>query len=126
MARLILVDVDMGRAHVLAGAGPPGQPTPASGNCCIMGAMGETGAHVERRITDALGAGNARAATEVALSGYGAELLGYFYSVLRDEDAAHEAFSTLAEDVCRGIGGFRGESSFRTWAYRVAWHVATR
>ena len=33
-------------------------------------------------------------------------------------------FSEFCEDIWKGIGRFRRESSFRTWAYAVAWNAA--
>src|SRR5262249_42854590 len=52
------------------------------------------------------------------------EILGYLVSVLRDDTAADEVFADFCEDLWRGIAGFRGQSSFRTWAYKVAWNAA--
>jgi RNA polymerase sigma-70 factor (ECF subfamily) len=34
-------------------------------------------------------------------------------------------FSTVAENVWRGLPGFRWECSVRAWAYRLAWHAAS-
>ena len=65
------------------------------------------------------------AATE-ALRGLGPQVLGYLTAVLRDEDDAHDVFSQFAEDLWKGLGGFRRESSVRTWAFRLAWHAASR
>jgi RNA polymerase sigma-70 factor (ECF subfamily) len=44
---------------------------------------------------------------------------------LRDRDDADDAFGRFAEDLWKGIAGFRGQSSFKAWAYRVAWHAAS-
>lgn len=55
---------------------------------------------------------------------FGPKILGYLRSVLRDEGDAGDAFSAFAENLWRGIATFRGESSFRTWAYKVAWNAA--
>jgi RNA polymerase sigma-70 factor (ECF subfamily) len=65
-------------------------------------------------------------AATAALRGYGSQIFGYLIAVLRDEEQAHEVFSQFAEDLWRGIGGFRRESSFRTWSYKLAWHAARR
>jgi len=65
----------------------------------------------------------AQAATE-ALQGYGPQIFGFLTAVLRESDAANEAFSEFSEDLWRGIGQFRRESSFRTWAYQLAWNAA--
>jgi RNA polymerase sigma-70 factor (ECF subfamily) len=60
------------------------------------------------------------------LRGYGPQVLGYLTAVLRDEDDAHDVFSQFAEDLWRGLPGFRREAAVRTWAFRLAWHAASR
>ena len=76
---------------------------------------------LERRIAAALAAGDLPRAADEALRGYGAELCGWLAGVLQDEEAAREVFSAVAERLWRDLPRFRGEASFRTWAYRVAW-----
>lgn len=79
---------------------------------------------IEERIASCLDRRDlAQAATE-ALQGYGPQIFGFLTAVLRESDAANEAFSEFSEDLWRGIGQFRRESSFRTWAYQVAWNAA--
>jgi len=63
-------------------------------------------------------------AATLAIRGYGPQILGYLNGLLRNEGLADEAFSRFAEDLWKGVGAFRRESSFRTWAYRVAWSAA--
>jgi RNA polymerase sigma-70 factor (ECF subfamily) len=58
--------------------------------------------------------------------GYGPEILSYFLATLRGEGEAGEAFSEFAVSVWRASPGFRGESSFRTWAYALARHAVGR
>ena len=53
-------------------------------------------------------------------------MLGYLTAVLRNEDDAHDVFSQFAEDLWKGLPGFRRESAVRTWAFRLAWHAASR
>lgn len=65
----------------------------------------------------------AQAATE-ALEGYGPQIFGFLTAILRDSDTANDAFSDFSEDLWRGIGSFRRECSFRTWAYALAWNAA--
>ena len=60
------------------------------------------------------------AATTAAIRLYGGELLGFLRSLARDEDLAAEAFAELAEDLWRGIGSFRWQSSLRSWLYTLA------
>lgn len=81
---------------------------------------------LEPRILALLDAGDLSGAATEALRGYGPQILGYLTAVLRDEDDAHDVFSQFAEDLWRGLPGFRRESSIRTWAFRLAWHAASR
>jgi len=69
---------------------------------------------------------DAKAAVAVALAAYGPEILGYLLAVLRDEQRAEDVYSDFAEDVVRGMSGFRFESSARTWMYTIARHACTR
>jgi RNA polymerase sigma-70 factor (ECF subfamily) len=77
---------------------------------------------LEAKIRSAHEHGDVREATAAAIEGYGAEVLGFLLAVLRDEQAARDVYSDWSEDVVRGIGEFRWESSFRTWAYTLARH----
>jgi RNA polymerase sigma-70 factor (ECF subfamily) len=81
---------------------------------------------LESRIRDCLDRGELEQAATFAIRGYGPELLGYVVAILRDPDAGRDVFGQLSEDLWRGIGSFRGESSFRTWAYTLAWRAARR
>jgi len=66
---------------------------------------------------------NARAATE-AIRGIGPQVLQYLRSLLRNEGDASEAFSSFAEHLWVGLGGFSGASSFKAWAFRLARNAA--
>lgn len=83
----------------------------------------------------------ARAATEIvalrdegkhddafalALSTFGDEMGGFLAARLLDEDRTADAFSLFAEDLWRGLPGFRGEASLRTWLYVIARRAAIR
>jgi RNA polymerase sigma-70 factor (ECF subfamily) len=81
---------------------------------------------LEPRILSLLDAGDVSGAATEALRGYGPQVLGYLTAVLRDDDDAHDVFSQFAEDLWRGLPGFRRESAIRTWAFRLAWHAASR
>lgn len=78
----------------------------------------------ETRVQELLAAGDHRGAASEAIRSLGPKVLGYLRSILRDDEDAADAFSHFAEDLWRGIGGFRGESSFKTWAYKLAWCAA--
>jgi RNA polymerase sigma-70 factor (ECF subfamily) len=79
---------------------------------------------VEERIRERLEAGDPRAAATEAIRGLGPQVLRYLRSMLRDEDAARDAFSQFAENLWKGIASFRGQSSARAWALRLAWNAA--
>jgi RNA polymerase sigma-70 factor (ECF subfamily) len=79
---------------------------------------------IEEQIAAALARGDARRAATDAIRAFGPQLLGYLNTLLRDEDAAWEVFSSVSERLWRGLSRFRGESSVRTWAYRIAWNEA--
>jgi RNA polymerase sigma-70 factor (ECF subfamily) len=81
---------------------------------------------LEPRILALLDAGDLSGSATEALRGYGPQILGYLTAVMRDDDDAHDVFSQFAEDLWRGLPGFRRESSVRTWAFRLAWHAASR
>ena len=80
----------------------------------------------EAAITTALAAADVTAATRLTLELYGPQIHGYLVAVMRAQTAADDAFALFAEDVWRGLPGFRGGSSVRTWAYKLAWHAALR
>jgi RNA polymerase sigma-70 factor (ECF subfamily) len=81
---------------------------------------------LERVIAAYHAAGDYGAAATAAVKGYGPELLGYLFGATHREQDSAEIFSEFCEDMWRGIAGFRGESSFRTWSYRVAYRALAR
>lgn len=64
--------------------------------------------------------GEYAAAVELAMRSYGPELRRLMASVLHHAELAKDAFSLFSENLVKGLPGFRWESSFRTWAYRLA------
>jgi RNA polymerase sigma-70 factor, ECF subfamily len=78
----------------------------------------------EEGIKAHLAEGRLAEAATLGLRTYGAEIGGYLVAVLRDQTAASDVFSDFCESVWKGMGKFRGASSFRTWAYAVAWNAA--
>jgi RNA polymerase sigma-70 factor (ECF subfamily) len=81
---------------------------------------------LEQQIAKLCASGDFASATTVAIKGYGPEILGYLMAATRQEQDAADIFSDYCEHVWRGLPGFRGESSFRTWSYRVAYHALAR
>ena len=79
---------------------------------------------LEEEIRSLLAAGDARGAATLAIRGLGPEVLRYLRALLRSEPDAEEAFSQFAENLWRGLPGYQGRASFRTWALRVAHHAA--
>ncbi|MFK7985492.1 MAG: RNA polymerase sigma factor [Sandaracinaceae bacterium] len=74
----------------------------------------------ESEIQRALAADDLEAAATHAMRGYGPEVLGWLAATTGDLTLADEAFSQLAEDLWKSLGGYRGEASFRTWMYVLA------
>jgi RNA polymerase sigma-70 factor (ECF subfamily) len=79
---------------------------------------------IEERIDRALIAGDLPGAATEALRGYGPHILRYLVAVLHDVERAEEAFSRFSEKLWKGLGSFRADSSFKVWAYEVAWNAA--
>jgi RNA polymerase sigma-70 factor (ECF subfamily) len=76
---------------------------------------------IEREIGALLATEDFAGAATAALKGYGPPILVYLRSVIRDDDLGDDAFSLFCEKLWRSIRDFRGEASFGTWAYRIAW-----
>jgi RNA polymerase sigma-70 factor (ECF subfamily) len=81
---------------------------------------------VDVRVRHLVAEGRVEAASEVVLRELGPDVLRYVRSTIRDEELAADAFSEFAENLWRGLPGFRGEASLRTWAFRVAWNAMLR
>jgi len=80
----------------------------------------------EERIAAALARRDLDAAVTEVVKGYGPQILGYLRAVIRDPEDAAEVFSQFTEDLWKGLSGFRGDCSVRVWAYKIAWHAASR
>ena len=55
---------------------------------------------------------------------YHARLLRFASTLLRDRCVAEEVVQDTWFGVVRGIGGFRGESSLRTWIFQILTNIA--
>jgi RNA polymerase sigma-70 factor (ECF subfamily) len=75
---------------------------------------------VEQEIRELCQRGDTGGAVERALQGYGMEIMRLMASVLHNPELAKDAFSVFCESLLKGLPSFRWESSFRTWAYRLA------
>jgi RNA polymerase sigma-70 factor, ECF subfamily len=83
-------------------------------------------ASVEADIRRALDAGDLDEAATAAIRGYGPQIAGYLRVVMKSEQESSEAFSIFGEMLWKGLASFRGESSFLTWAYHLAWASVRR
>jgi RNA polymerase sigma-70 factor (ECF subfamily) len=80
----------------------------------------------EERIANLRAQGDVNGAATAALKAYGPQVLGYLTAIIKDDDDARDVFSQFAEDLWKGLPGFRGECSLRAWAFKLAWHAAAR
>jgi RNA polymerase sigma-70 factor, ECF subfamily len=80
---------------------------------------------LESRVVALLQRDDATAAASAAIEGFGPSVYGYLCALL-EEDDARDVFSQWAEDLWRGLAGFRRECTLRAWAYKLAWHAAAR
>jgi len=80
---------------------------------------------VDERVAGLLARGEVEEAATSAIQSLGPAVLGYLASLFDEEDA-RDVFSMVAEDVWRGLPGFRFECSLRAWIFRLAWHAASR
>lgn len=81
---------------------------------------------LEARVCELLAEGRYGEAASATIRQLGPQVLSYLTGILHSDADAHEVFSQFAEDLWKGLPGFRGESSLRGWAYRIAWHASAR
>lgn len=81
---------------------------------------------LEQRIREQLDARQLEEAAQIALTGYGPEILAYLARAMGREEDASEVYAQFCEDLWRGLQGFSGGSSFRTWAYHLARNARNR
>ena len=81
---------------------------------------------LESTIKAHLAASELAAAATAALEGLGPQILGYLAATLRDDDIAYDVFGQFSEELWKSIGTFRGESSFKTWVYKLVMHAIGR
>src|SRR5262249_24987998 len=84
------------------------------------------GSTVDEEVAEALRAGSPPAAAAAIVRGLGPGVLGYLVVTLRDEGEAREVLADVAEEILTSVAGFRGESTVKTWVYRIAWRTAMR
>ena len=79
---------------------------------------------LDQRVRERRAAGDADGAATAVIEALGPSILRYLRSMLRVEEDAADAFSQWSENVWTGLPSFRGESSLKTWGYRLAWNAA--
>jgi len=81
---------------------------------------------MDDEVKAAVAAGDAGAATALIVRGLGPGLLGYLVSILGRESEGREVLGEVVEEVLTSVARFRGESTVKTWTYRIAWRTAMR
>jgi RNA polymerase sigma-70 factor, ECF subfamily len=79
---------------------------------------------LENTVRDLTREGRAADAATAAIRGLGPQVLRYLRSLLRDEEAARDAFSQFAENLWKGLPALRDDASLRGWAFRLAFNAA--
>ncbi|APR79278.1 RNA polymerase, sigma-24 subunit, ECF subfamily protein [Minicystis rosea] len=80
---------------------------------------------VEREVRAQCEGGAMTKAAEIAVRGYGPEILGFLHAFLRREDDADDVFSLWCERILRGLPKFGWACSLRTFAYANARNAAS-
>ncbi len=88
--------------------------------------MTETPADAAARVLALRDGGKLDEAFALTLTTFGDEIGGFLSARLLDANRAADAFALFAEDTWRGLSGFRGEASLRTWLYVIARRAALR
>jgi RNA polymerase sigma-70 factor (ECF subfamily) len=83
-------------------------------------------ASFDRRLMDSLRDGRVEEAATRALKTYGTEIYALLASLHRPDRDADDVFSLFCEQLWRSLPRFEGRSTFRTWAYAIAWRVSSR
>jgi RNA polymerase sigma-70 factor, ECF subfamily len=81
---------------------------------------------VEEELKRLLQGGEVERAATIALRSYGREMLTLIAAIHRDPDDADDVFAVFCEDLWKGLPGFSGRSTVRTWAYTIARHASFR
>ncbi|HEY4181150.1 MAG TPA: sigma-70 family RNA polymerase sigma factor [Kofleriaceae bacterium] len=80
----------------------------------------------DERLRASLAAKLVNEAVTEAITTYGPEIYALLVSIHKGHATADDAFSLFCENVWKGLPRFEFRSSFRTWAYTIAWHASTR
>jgi RNA polymerase sigma-70 factor (ECF subfamily) len=88
--------------------------------------MGPQVSGIDEEVSAAVAAGDAGGAAARIVQGLGPGLLGYLVAVLGRESEGREVLGEVVEEVLGSVLRFRGESTVKTWLYRIAWRTAMR
>jgi len=91
-----------------------------------MDVSGPPPTELEGRLEALIAGGALAEAATAVIRGYGPGILGYLATLLREDEAAREAFSEFAEELWKALPRFAKKSSVKTWAYAIAYHCALR
>jgi RNA polymerase sigma-70 factor (ECF subfamily) len=81
---------------------------------------------LDARVTALLATGDHASAAAAVVRDLGPAICGYLVAVLHSDDDGREVFAETCEQLLLSIERFRGDSSVKTWAYRIAWRTAMR
>lgn len=70
--------------------------------------------------------GDVGEAVSAILRELGPGLGGYLAAILRNDDDAHDVLAEVAVQLLTALPRFRGDSTVKTWTYRIAWRTAMR
>ena len=88
--------------------------------------MSDQRQRVEAEVGASLERGDLRRATELAVRGFGPEILGWLHATQARPEDAGDAFAAFAEELWKSLGRYDRRCSVRTWCYMLARHAAYR
>jgi RNA polymerase sigma-70 factor (ECF subfamily) len=80
----------------------------------------------DARLRASLEEGQLAQAATFALESYGEEIFALLMALHKSDTDAGEVFSHFCERLWKGLPNFQFRSSFRTWAYAIAWNASAR
>jgi len=91
-----------------------------------MGELSFDPAAFERRVMERVERGEIDAAATQTIQHYGSEIYALLYTIHRSPEDADDVFSMFCEKLWKGLKGFQGRSTLRTWVHTVAWSASLR
>ena len=81
---------------------------------------------VEAEVARLLQAAEFKQAATVVVEAYGPGVLGFLATMLGDQAEASDAFAQACENLWKGLSGFEGRSTVKTWFYTLARNAGLR